>query len=93
MTKELSYCDVRTAQCEDEIVKCEKKNKGTIKCDKRIVICDVETAQCEDETVKYDVLATWGCLVWVFKQQFSLFKQHNTYFHNTFSPKCISKKN
>ena len=25
MTKELSYCDVRTTQCEDEIVKCEKK--------------------------------------------------------------------
>ena len=29
-----------------------RKNKGTIKCDKRIVICDVGTAQYEDETVK-----------------------------------------
>ena len=25
-----------------------------------------------------------GCLVVLFKQQFSLFKQHNRYFHNTF---------
>ena len=29
-----------------------RKNKGTIKCDKRIVTCDVGTTQCEDETVK-----------------------------------------
>ena len=29
-----------------------RKNKGTIKCDKRIIICDVGTAQYEDETVK-----------------------------------------
>ena len=29
-----------------------EKNKGTIKCDKRIVICDVGTAQYEDETSK-----------------------------------------
>ena len=29
-----------------------RKNKGTIKCDKRIVICNVGTAQYEDETVK-----------------------------------------
>ena len=34
------------------IVKCEKKNKGTTKCDKRTIICDVRTAQCEDRTVK-----------------------------------------
>ena len=30
----------------------EKKNKGTIKCEKRIVTCDIGTAQCKDETVK-----------------------------------------
>ena len=29
-----------------------RKNKETIKCDKRIVICDIGTAQYEDETVK-----------------------------------------
>ena len=29
-----------------------RKNKGTIKCDKRIVICDVGTAQYENETIK-----------------------------------------
>ena len=32
----------------------EKKNKGTTKCDKRIVKCDVGTAQCEDRIVKYN---------------------------------------
>ena len=26
----------------------------------------------------------------LFNEQFSLFKQHNTYFYNTFSPTCIS---
>ena len=26
--------DIGTAQCEDEIIKCEKKNNGTTKCDK-----------------------------------------------------------
>ena len=30
-------------------------------------------------------------LVLLFKQQFSLFKYHNTYFYNTFSPTHISK--
>ena len=29
-----------------------KKNKGTIKCDKRTDICDVATVQYKDETVK-----------------------------------------
>ena len=33
-------------------IKCEKKNKGTTKCDKRTITCDIETAQYEDETVK-----------------------------------------
>ena len=37
-------CDVGIAECEDETVKCEKKNKGTTKCDKRTVTCDVGTA-------------------------------------------------
>ena len=42
-------------KCEDETVKCEKKNKGITKCDNRMVtcdICDFGTVQCEDETVK-----------------------------------------
>ena len=30
----------------------EKKNKGTIECDKSKVTYDVVTAQCEDRTVK-----------------------------------------
>ena len=34
----------------------------------------------------------WGCLAWYFKQQFSMFKQHYTYFHIFFSPTHISKK-
>ena len=40
------------AQCEDGIVKCEKTNKGTTKCNKRTITYDVGTAQYEDETVK-----------------------------------------
>ena len=52
--KRAVICNVETAQCEDEIVKCEKKNKGTTKCDKRTVTCDVKTTQYEDETVKYE---------------------------------------
>ena len=52
MRKKTVKCDVRIAQCEDEIVKCVKKSKGTTKCEKRIVPCDVGTAQCEDETDK-----------------------------------------
>ena len=39
-------------QCDNGIVKCEKKNKGTTECDKRIVTCDVGTAQCDYEAVK-----------------------------------------
>jgi len=31
-----------------------------------------------------------ACLVMLFDQQFSLFKQHNTYFHNVFLPTHIS---
>ena len=30
----------------------EKKNKGTIECEKSIVTCDVGTAQFEDSTIK-----------------------------------------
>ena len=32
----------------------EKKGKGTIKCEKRIVTYDVGTAQREDGTIKYE---------------------------------------
>ena len=39
-------------QCEDGTVRCEEKNKGTAKCDKRIVTRDIKTAQCENGTVK-----------------------------------------
>ena len=31
--------------------KCEKKNKGTIECDKSTVTYDVGTAQCKDGTL------------------------------------------
>ena len=44
----------RIVTCEDEIVKYEKKSKGTIKCDKRTITCEVGTAQYEDETIKYE---------------------------------------
>ena len=36
--------DVGTAQCEDEIVKCDKKSKETTKYEKITVTCDVGTA-------------------------------------------------
>ena len=45
-------CNVDTASCEDSTIKCEKKNKGTIECDKNTVTCDVGIAQCEDGTIK-----------------------------------------
>ena len=44
--------DIGTAQCEDEIIKCEKKKNGTTKCEKSIVTCEVGTAQCGDSTIK-----------------------------------------
>ena len=50
MIKELSHVMLNLRNV--TIVKCEKKNKGTTKCNKRIVICDVRTAQYEDRTVK-----------------------------------------
>ena len=39
-------------QCKDDIIKYEKKNKGTIECNKSIVTCDVNIAQCEADTIK-----------------------------------------
>ena len=49
-------CDVRTAQCEDGTVKCEKKVKEPPNVTKELshvmLEHDVGTAQCEDETVK-----------------------------------------
>ena len=47
-------CDVGIAQCEDSTIKCEKKNKGIIECDKSTVIYDVDTIQCENGTIKYE---------------------------------------
>ena len=35
--------------------------------------------------------ALWGCLVCVFKQQFSVFKQHFTHFHILFYPHVFSQ--
>ena len=50
MIKELSHVMLNLRNV--TIVKCEKKNKGTTKCNKRIVICDVGTIQCDDGTIK-----------------------------------------
>ena len=50
--KKIVTYDIRTAQCENRIVKCEKKVRETTKCEKRTVTCDVGTAKCEDGTVK-----------------------------------------
>ena len=36
-----------------------RKNKGTTKCDKRIVTYDVGITKCEDETIKCEDLVTW----------------------------------
>ena len=44
--------DIGTAQYEDETVKCEKRNKGTTKCDKRVVTYNVWIAQFENGIVK-----------------------------------------
>ena len=52
ITKKIVTGNVGTTQCEDDTIKCEKKNKGTTKCDKSAVTCDVGTAQCEDDTIK-----------------------------------------
>ena len=48
----LVTCDVSIAQCDNRTVKCEKKNKGTIGCDKSTVTYDVDTTQCNDVTIK-----------------------------------------
>ena len=57
--KRIVTYDVRTAQCEDGIVKCEKKRKRITKFEKRTIKCDVGTAQCDDETVKCEKKVTW----------------------------------
>ena len=36
-------CDIGTAQYEDSIIKCEKKNKRTTECDKNTVTYDLGT--------------------------------------------------
>ena len=35
--------DIRTTQCGDKTIKCEKKNKKTTKCEKRTITYDVGT--------------------------------------------------
>ena len=52
MTKELLNVMLELHNVRTEIVKCEKKSKGTTQREKRIVTSDVKTAQCEDGTVK-----------------------------------------
>ena len=38
--KSIVTCDVNTTQYEDDTIKCEKTNKGTIKYDNRIIKCE-----------------------------------------------------
>ena len=45
-------CDIGTTQCDNGIVKYEKKIKRTTKCGKRFVKCDVGIAECDNETIK-----------------------------------------
>ena len=52
MRKKNVTFDVRTAQCENGTVKCEKKVTEPPNVRKKTVTCDVGTTQCEDETVK-----------------------------------------
>ena len=43
----------------NEIIKFQKTNKGTTKCNKITIKCDVGTAQYENETIKCEDLVTW----------------------------------
>ena len=52
--KELSHVMLELHNVTMKLSNVRKKNKGTTKCDKRIVTYDVGTAQCEDRTVKYE---------------------------------------
>ena len=52
IVKSTVVCDVCTTKCEDNTIKCEKKNMETIECDKSTVTCDFRTAQCEYYTIK-----------------------------------------
>ena len=45
-------CDIGTAQFENGIIKCEKKNMSTTECGKSMVKCDVSTVLCETGTIK-----------------------------------------
>ena len=36
--------DISTTQCEDDTIKCKKKNKRTTECEKSTVTCEVDTA-------------------------------------------------
>ena len=42
-----------------------------------------------DKMVCWDI---WGCLISVSKQQFSVFKQHFTYFHTLFHSHVFPQK-
>ena len=45
-------CDIGTVQCDNETIKCKKKNKETNECDKSTVTCDIGTAQFENGIIK-----------------------------------------
>ena len=44
-----------------------------------------------DKIPPLDLRLVWGCLVCVFKQSFSVFKQHFTYFNVLFHPHVFSQ--
>ena len=52
MKKKLSHVILELHNVRIEPPNVRKKNKGTTKCEKRIITYDVRIAQCEDETVK-----------------------------------------
>ena len=51
MWKSTITCDVGSAQCEDDTIKCEKKIREPSNVTK-VQSCDVGTAQCEDGTIE-----------------------------------------
>ena len=52
-------CDIGTVQCDNETIKCKKKNKETTECDKSIVTCDIGTAQFENDIIKCEKKKIW----------------------------------
>ena len=93
MTKELLHCDVRTAQCKDEIVKCEKKIRELSNVTKELLYVMLEL---HNVRMKPSNMMCWqpgG--VWYGYSNNNFHCLNNTIRISTtlFSPKCISKKN